>query len=241
MAEAHHAKLSRRALREPDEFQAFTGQAFAWIQANQSAVVGGLSAIGAVLALVIGMGWYSSHQADTAAARLDAAQSLYRARKFADAATEFQAVAAAYPRTPAGHIAALYRAHALLQQPDAQGAVTAYTEYLAGSPPTDYLRQEALTDLGRAQEAAGNASAALDAYRQAADIAGPFAAQAKLAQARLQEAAGNTTAATAIYTELAKSGDLDPDTRQRIAGRLPAGAVPAAEATPAPEPCADAE
>jgi tetratricopeptide (TPR) repeat protein len=241
MAEAHHVKMSRRELRQPDEFQAFTTQAVAWVQANQSAVVGGLSAVGAVLALVIGMGWYSSHQADTASARLDAAQSLYRGRKFADAATEFQAVAAAYPRTPAGRVAALYRGHALLQQPDAQGAVTAYTEYLAASPPADYLRQEALTDLGRAQEATGDTSAALDAYRQAAEIAGPFATQAKLAQARLQDAAGNAAAATALYTELAKSAGLDPDTRQRIAARLPAGAVPPTDTTATAEPTADGE
>jgi tetratricopeptide (TPR) repeat protein len=187
-----------------------------------------------VIALVVGFGWYSSRQADSAAARFDTAQALYQARKFSDAATEFQSIAAAYPRTPAGHLAALYRGHALLQQPDPQAAAMAYAEYLAGSPPADYLRQEALFDMGQAQEAAKNATAALDAYRQAAEITGPFATQAKVAQARLEESAGNAAAASTIYADLAKAPDLDPQTRQQLAGKLPAGSSTPAEAAPEP-------
>ncbi len=231
MAEADHIKLSRKDLREPDEFQALTAQATDWLRQNQSAVVGGVSALAAVVALVLGITWYSSRQAESAAARFQTAHLLYQTGKFADAATEFQAVAAAYPRAPMGRIAVLYRAHSLLQQPDAAAAALAYGEYLAGSPATEYLRQEALVGSGRAQEASKNDGAALDAYRQAADIAGPFHTQALSAEARLEDAGGNGEKAKTLYTELLKAPDLDAATRQAILAKLPPGQAPA-EATP---------
>lgn len=229
MAEANHFKLSRKDLREPDEFQHLTAQAGEWLRANQSAVVGGVAAALAVAALIFGYSWYGRRQASVAAVRFQAAAALFDAKKFADAATAFGEVASDYGRTPSGRLAALYRAHALAQQPDPAGAATAYGEYLASGPQADYLRQEALLGLARAQEAAGAAPAALDAYRQAAEISGPFRTQARLGLAHLEEAAGNADKARAIYTEVLNDPDLDPDTKQTIASKLP----PEARSTPA--------
>jgi len=108
-------------------------------------------------------------------------------------------------------------------------AVTAYNEYLAGSPATDYLRQEALIGLGRVQEAAKDNAAAMDAYGKAAETGGPFRTAAQLALARLEDAAGNTDKARALYVELLKAPDLDGDSRQYILTRLPPDAVPKAD------------
>jgi predicted negative regulator of RcsB-dependent stress response len=226
MAEANHFKLSRKDLREPDEFQHLTAQAGDWLRANQSAVVGALSAALAIGALILGYSWYTQRQAATAAVRFQSAAALLESKRFPQAATEFGDLAAEYGRTPSGRLAALYRAHALARQPDPAGAATAYGEYLASGPQTDYLRQEALLGLARAHEAGGDTPAALDAYRQAAEIAGPFRAQARLGLARLLEVTGDAEKARAVYAELLDDQTLDPETRQSVAAKVPPDARP---------------
>jgi tetratricopeptide (TPR) repeat protein len=151
---------------------------------------------------------------------------LFESRKFAEAATEFAAIASEYGSTPSGGLASLYRARALAAQPDPAAAATAYSEYLAGTPATDYLRQEALLGLGHAREAQSDPSGAMDTYRQAVDVGGPFGTPARLALARLEAAAGNGDKARALYVEILKAPDLDGETRQAIIGRLPPDAVP---------------
>jgi predicted negative regulator of RcsB-dependent stress response len=226
MAEAKHYKLHRKELRDPDVFQESTAQAVDWLRDNQTVVVAVVSAVVALGAVVMGIGWYSGRQAETASTRLASAESLFDAKKYAEAATEFAAVASEYPSTPSGRLAGLYKARALAAQPDAAAAVTAYNEYLAGSPATDYLRQEALLGLGRAQEAAKDNAAAMDSYGKAAEVGGPFKTGAQMALARLEDAAGNADKARALYVELLKAPDLDADGRQYILSRLPPDAVP---------------
>jgi tetratricopeptide (TPR) repeat protein len=235
MAEAKHYKLSRKDLREPDEFQAITSQTVDWLRANQSAVVGAVSTILAIGAVIVGVGWYSARQADAAAVKLQSAQALFEQKKFGDAATEFAAVTAAYPRTPSGRLATLYRAHALAEGSDPAAAAAAYGEYLATTPPTDYLRQQALLGMAHAQEAAKDTPAATETYQQAADIDGPFRTQAQLALARLAEASGASDKARTLYAEIMKAPDLDADTRQAIGAKLPASAAPTNEAAPGAE------
>jgi len=229
MAEAKHYKLHRKELRDPDVFQERTAQAVDWLRDNQTVVVSVVSAVVAIGAIVMGIGWYSGRQAQAASTRLAAAESLFDAKKYAEAATEFTAVASEYPSTPSGRLAGLYKARALAAQPDAAAAVTAYNEYLAGSPATDYLRQEALLGLGRAQEAAKNNTAAMESYGKAAEVGGPFKTAAQMALARLEDAAGNGDKARALYVELLKAPDLDADSREYVLNRVPPDAVPKAD------------
>jgi predicted negative regulator of RcsB-dependent stress response len=236
MAAANQYKVSRKALREPDEFQTLTTQAVDWARDNQSVVVSVVAGVVALAAVVVGVNWYSRRQADTAALQLQAAQGLFEAKKYAESAAEFASVTSTYPRTPSGRIAALYRAHALAEQPDPSAAATAYGEYLASSPATDYLRQEALLGLAHAKEATNDQEGARDAYRQATEIAGPFRTPAQLGLARLEEAAGHTEQARTLYTEALKAADLDADTRQAITARVPGAAAAAEAAAPAPDP-----
>jgi tetratricopeptide (TPR) repeat protein len=237
MAEADRIKLSRKALREPDEFQTVATQTADWLRANQPAVVGGASALLAVAAVVVGLNWYTARRADAAAVQLHTAQGLYAHGKYSDAAAAFQTLHAEYARTPSGRLAALYRAHALLRQPAPADAAIAYEEYLASSPAPDYLKQEALLGLGHAHELAENAGGALDAYREAGSIDGPFRTDAMLAAARLEDAAGHADKARELYTKLLALPNLDPDTRGVVLAKLPPGqSVPAAP----PQPSDDA-
>ena len=233
MATANHYKVSRKALRAPDEFQTLTTQAVDWARDNQSLVTSVVAGVVAIAAVVMGINWYSARQANAAAIQLQAAQGLFDAKNYAQAAAEFASVTTAYPRTPSGRIAALYRAHALAEQPDAAGAATAYAEYLATSPATDYLRQEALVGLAHAKEATNDLDGARDAYRQATEIVGPFRTPAQLGLARLEEAAGRSDQARTLYAEALKAPDIDGDTRQAIIARVP-GIAASTDAAPAP-------
>jgi predicted negative regulator of RcsB-dependent stress response len=238
MATANHYKVSRKALREPDEFQTLTTQAVDWARDNQNVVVSVIAAVVAIAAVVVGLNWYSQRQANAAAIQLQTAQGLFDAKNYAQAAAEFAAVTTAYPRTPSGRIAMLYRAHALADQPDAAAAATAYGEYLATSPATDYLKQESLVGLAHAKEATNDLDGARDAYRQATEIVGPFRTTAQLALARLEDAAGHGDQARALYAEVLKAPDLDDDTRQAIAARFP-GIAATSDVPPTAPPAKD--
>jgi hypothetical protein len=197
-------KINRKALREPDEFQTLTQQAGEWAQGHRNFLIGVGAAVLAITAVALSVSWYRSRQAAAAGAEFQAALNDFEAARFAPALEEFTAVGRDHPGTPFGPLSTLYRAHVLARQGDAAGAVTAYTEYLASSPTTEYLRQEALTGLGAAKEAAGDKAGASDAYGQAAAIDGPFRIEAQLATARLHELAGDPDKAREVYLAILK-------------------------------------
>jgi TolA-binding protein len=153
--------------------------------------------------------------------------------KFSDAARAFEDVSTTYPRAPFGRLAGLYRAHALARSGDQAGAATAYTEYLASSPDSEYLRQEALDGLGRAKEASGDRAGALEAYTQAGALPGPYRTDALLGAARLHDASGQGEKAREIYASLLKDVS-DPDTKALLTAKLP-GKMPATAPAAAPE------
>jgi tetratricopeptide (TPR) repeat protein len=229
---AKRIKLRRKDLRGPDEFETLTGQAVAWAEDHGrlvAAVVAGAVGIAAVSLMV---GYWRADRDRAAATAFQAAHETFTAARYPEAIDEFARVASDYPRAPYGRLAGLYRAHALARQGDAAAAATAYGEYLASSPPTDYLRQEALAGLGRAKEAAGDSAGAIEAYGQAGALEGPFRTDALLGAARLHEAASQPDRAREIYAGLLKDAS-DPDLRALLSTKVPAAA---AEATPALEP-----
>jgi tetratricopeptide (TPR) repeat protein len=201
---AARVKINRKALREPDEFQTLTQQAGEWARGHRNLLMGVGAAVLGITAVALGIGWYRSHQVAAAGTQFQAALNDFEGARFAPAVEEFTAVGRDYPGTSFGRLSTLYRGHALARQGDAAGAATAYTEYLASSPATDYLRQEALTGLGAVNEAAGDKAGALDVYGQAATIDGPFRIQAQLATARLHELAGEPDKAREVYLAILK-------------------------------------
>ena len=231
---AKRIKISRKALRQPDEFQSLTQRAADWAAAHAPLVVGACGALLAVLLAVVAVRWYESSQADAAALRFREAYATFETSKFDQAAEAFGAVSREYGRTPFGRLAGLYRAQALARQGDG-AAIAAYEEYIAASPAPEYLRQEALDGLGHAKEAGGDTAGALDTYTQAGELRGPFRTDALLAAARLHEAAGQRDKAQAIYAQLLKEGP-DPDVKALLLAKLPPGQAAAAESAEQAEP-----
>lgn len=244
MATSERVKIDRKALKQPDEFQTLTTQAAAWAEQHQTTLIA--VAIGlVVLALAAGgIGWWRARQAEAASIRFRAAHQAFEASRWTEAADGFASVRADYASTAYGRLAPLYRGHALARAGDAAGAATAYGEYLAAGPETEYLRQEALASLGRAREATGDAAGAREAFDEAAGMPGPFRVEARLGQARLAEAAGDAERARQIYGEMlaeAPAGPLRTFLEAKVpATGNPAGAPAANAAAPAPAPAAPA-
>src|ERR1051326_6852556 len=201
---AKRIKVRRRDLPKPDEFETPTGQAVDWAQGHRP-LVGGIVIAALVVAIVaLGVARWRSSRDEAAAAAFQLAHASFTDGKFSAAARPFEDVATTYPRAPFGRLAGLYRGHALARSGDSAGAVTVYGEYLATSPDSDYLRQEALDGLGRAKEASGDAAGALEAYTQASERPGPFRTDALLGAARVHDASGQPEKARAIYASLLK-------------------------------------
>ena len=217
---AKRMKVRRKDLRKPDEFETLTGQAVDWAQAHRPLVGGVVIAALVVAIIALGVGRWRSSRDEAAGAAFNLAHTSFTDGKFSDAARAFEDVATTYPRAPFGRVATLYRGHALARSGDAAGAATVYAEYLATSPDSDYLRQEALDGLGRAKEATGDSAGALEAYTQAGAFAGPYRTDALLGAARLQDASGQPEKAREIYASLLKDAS-DPDMKALLTAKLP--------------------
>jgi hypothetical protein len=218
-------RIDRKALRQPDEFHTLTSQATNWAGAHQMLLVGIAGAALVVAVVAFGVSRYRTSQNDAAAAQFRSAHETFAAGKFDEAGEAFATVASEHGDTAFGQLAALYRAHALARKNDASAAASAYGEYLAGSP-TGYLRQEALVGLGRAKEAGGDKTAALDAYVEAGALDGPYRTDALLSAARLHEGLGQGDKAQAIYAGLMKDAGDDTNLKSLLLAKLPGAPVP---------------
>jgi hypothetical protein len=226
---ARRIKLDRKSLREPDEFQAVTTQAAAWVQAHRPVLVAAAIGAAALVAVLGGLGWWRGSRADAAAVRFQSAYDDYKAARWAQAADAFAGLGRDYGSTPYGRLAALYEAHALARKPDAAAAAATYERYLSDGPETDYLKQEALLGLGLAREATGDAQGAQRALEEAAALAGPFTTDARLALARQLEGAGQADKAREQYLAVLKDSP-SASLREFLQGKVPPGDVPAAGA-----------
>jgi tetratricopeptide (TPR) repeat protein len=221
---AKRVRISRKSLRQPDEFQTLAGGALAWAEQHVRELLVGAALAVAIVAVVLAVGRYRAGREATAAAAFQAARGLLEGGKLAEAAQAFGDLRREYPTTSFGRLAALYQGHALARAGDTSGAATAYEEFLAGSPPAPYLRQEALDALGHVKEAAGDSAGALEAYTQAGALEGPFRADALLGAGRLEEAAGRTAEAQAIYRKLLAEAP-NPELQAFVRAKLPADAA----------------
>ncbi|HLK12029.1 MAG TPA: tetratricopeptide repeat protein [Candidatus Binatia bacterium] len=221
---AKRVRISRKSLRQPDEFQTIAGGAFTWAEQHVRELLTGVGVLVAIAVAAIAVGRYRASREAAAAYAFQSARAVLEAGKFKDAATAFADLRRDYGSTSFGRLAGLYAGHALARAGDLAGAATAYEEFLAGTPPADYLRQEALDSLGHVKEAGGDASGALDAYTRAGALDGPFRTDALLGAARLDEAAGKTAEAQELYRKLlaeASNGELQEFLRSKLPGDVP--------------------
>ncbi len=236
MARTEH-RLTRKDLRQPDEFQTLSRQALAFVETNRTAVIAALAAIIVLLLAIVAYRMISQSREASASAEYTEARGLLTNKKYGDAAIKFEDIATRYGGTSYGPLAVLERANALLLADQAADAVTAYEKFLQSSPPTDYLRQLAHTRLGYANEKLGKPADAERMFTTAASEPGPFAAEALLGAARNAEAGNETDKAKDLYSQLLEKYPTS-EYRDVASAHLTAlgGTLPAPKAAPGGAP-----
>lgn len=195
-------RLTRKDLRQPDEFQTLSRQALDFVDANRTAVMVALGAAIVLLLAIVTFRMISQSREAAASVAYSEARALLSDKKYADAASRFGDVATQYNGTNYGPLALLEQGNAFLLADQATEAAAAYESFLKTSPSTDYLRQLAHTRLGYAHEKLGKAAEAQRAFTTAASEKGPFTAEALFGAARNAEVADDGAKAKDLYGQL---------------------------------------
>src|ERR1700730_4893022 len=186
----HPHRLSRKELRQPDEFITFVEAAGDYIASNLKLVI--IGAVGLLALIVIGVGvrFYLSSQDRALAEAFYQAASAYDQKDYVHAQSQFAALAKAHPSSSLGRLARFYVANIYLTSQQPAKARDELQKYLAANDRPAF-REMALMQLGIANEELGDYTAARKAYEQAAAMKGPEQGRAELNVARLLGRAGD--------------------------------------------------
>jgi outer membrane protein assembly factor BamD (BamD/ComL family) len=224
-------RLTRKDLRQPDEFQTLTRQGLMFVEENRNAVIAVLAAIIVVLLAIVAYRMISQSREASASEAYTEARALLTDKKYGEAATKFDEIASRYGGTSYGPLALLERGNALLLADQAADAVTVYERFVQQAP-TDYLRQLGHTRLGYAQEKLGKPGEAQKSFATAASEGGPFGAEALFGAARNAELAGDAAAAKDFYVQLLEKHPTTEYTDVATAHLVALGGTPPAKGAP---------
>jgi tetratricopeptide (TPR) repeat protein len=233
------AELSRKDIKQPDQFQAVAGEAASWLTGHrrQSLVIGG--ALTVVVLVALAVTGYRERRSAGAAALLS---EIYRTAGGelsavplpgvpgpffpSDTARQKAVVLAAdklladYPGSTQAALAVLARGDALLRLGEFDAAAAAYQAFLAATGRTDSFRFSALEGLALAAEGKGDVAGALAGWARVAAEAPAQADRADLERARLLAASGKVDEAKALlaaFGENHKTSMLTGDAAERLA------------------------
>jgi tetratricopeptide (TPR) repeat protein len=206
-----HTRISRKDLKQPDEFVTLVDRAAVLFRENLDRVLLGAVATVVIFLIVFGLYFYHQHQSRlTAEAFYDAVGALER-KDYKAAERDFTQLAEEHPHATLGRLARFYSANAYLAESQPAKARDAIQTYLAdGAQPL--FRQLALTQLGVANEDLGEYRRAHDAYIEAAALDGPQKVRAQLGAARALVRMGDKQGAIAAYRRFI---DENPYARER--------------------------
>src|SRR5438309_6890153 len=150
----HHKKLTRKQLKQPDEFLTFIDDAREFLTQNLNQVLISAGVVAAAIAIVTATYYYERHRDTIASDRFYSAMSLLGEKRYKDAEDAFSKLAAAEPRREVGRLARFYSATAYLEENDLPHARDALIAYLAESRDPTFTNL-ALADLGVVYERMG--------------------------------------------------------------------------------------
>jgi predicted negative regulator of RcsB-dependent stress response len=208
---AHHPRrLSRKELRQPDEFVSFFDAAGDYLANNLLRVILGGVGLLAVIFVVVGARFYLDRQNRAAADAFYQAINALDRKDYPQAAAQFATLASDYPSTSLSRLAPFYVANAELAQNQSAKARVALQKYL-DVEDRPHFRELALMQLGVACEDSGDYAAARKSYEQAAALNGPEQRRAEMNLGRLQVRLGDKTAAIATYQRVLHENPYGPE------------------------------
>ncbi|HXZ87962.1 MAG TPA: tetratricopeptide repeat protein [Candidatus Binataceae bacterium] len=203
MATTTRRKLSRKELKQPDEFISFLDQTVDFVQHNVTRIILGAAGLVAIVALGFAFQFYSQHQERLAAADFYDAVGAVDRKDYKAAEQGFTQLADSRPHRTLGRLSRFYLASVYLDQGQPAKARDALTAYLDGDGPAPFT-QLALCQLGVANEDLGDFRKAREAYVRAAAIEGPERGRAELGSARMLAKLGDQKGAIAAYQAFLK-------------------------------------
>jgi predicted negative regulator of RcsB-dependent stress response len=203
-------KITRKELKQPDEFQTILETAGAFLELHIIEVLFAAGALIVIAAIVFGIYYYQAHRARAAAARFDQAMTEFHDGKYEAAERDLASLAADEPHRAVGRLAYLYLGNAYLRQKQPAKARDALQHYLS-EEKNPLFRGAALNDLAVTDEKLGDYKRAEEAYRQASDIEGPGQARAMLGMARMLQKQGKREDAIAVYRDFLARHPFAPE------------------------------
>jgi predicted negative regulator of RcsB-dependent stress response len=209
-----HHKISRKELKQPDEFQSFVANAQEFLRTNLRQVIVSASIVLAAGALAVGIYYYEIHRDNIAGDRFYSAIGELNNKNYKAAEADFQKLAQDEPGREVGKLARFYLGSAYFQDGQLDKARDALVAYVPDAKDNLFASM-AYEDLAVIYEKMGDLQKAQGAYAQAAAIPGPEQSRAQLQVARLMAAQGDKAGAINAYQNFMLSNPFSRD-RQTV-------------------------
>jgi predicted negative regulator of RcsB-dependent stress response len=219
-------RLSRKEVRQPDQFVSLSVQIAAWIKAHTVLLIYSIGVVAVAATLMTGWWTWQKHreqQADIA---------LYEATKFmrtpsanrSKAVEQLQKLVSDYRGTAAAALAYWHLGHLYFEGEDYPAALTAYRQTQQRLSKADQPLMAALVtlDVAYAQEASGACDPdAITGFETVLQLPAHWLrGEAYLGIGRCHEKTGASRKAVAIYERALSDRAIDEVTRQMISERL---------------------
>ena len=218
-------RLSRKELRQPDQFVSLSVQIVAWIKAHTVLLMYGIGVVVVAATLVTGWWAWQKHREQQAGI------ALYEATKFmrtpanrSKAVEQLQKLVSDYRGTAAAALAYWHLGHLYFEGENYPAALTAYKQAQQRWRKADQPLMVALVtlDVAYAQEASGACdSDAITSFEAVLQLPAHWLrGEAYLGVGRCHEKTGASRKAVAIYERALSDKALDEVSRQMISERL---------------------
>jgi predicted negative regulator of RcsB-dependent stress response len=221
-------RLSRKAIRQPDQFIFFSVQVIDWIKAHLRYLIYGALGMLVIAALLT---WWSAWQKHR---EQQAEMALYEATKLMNVTTvrpthrsqaieRFQKLVSDYGSTPAAAVAYWHLGHLYFEGGEYTAALAAYKQAQQRFTKSSQPLMLALVtlDVGYAQEASGACDQALTSFEAVLQLPAHWLrGEAYLGMGRCHESTGVPHKAVAIYERALSDGEVNEMARQAISEHL---------------------
>jgi predicted negative regulator of RcsB-dependent stress response len=219
-------RLSRKEIRQPDQFVSLSVQIAGWLKAHLSMLIYSVVALIVVATLITGWRAWQRHREQQATAALyEATKLIYtRSANRPQAVEQLQKLVHDYGSTDAAGLAYWHLGHLYFEGEDYPAALKAYrqTQQRLSKAAQPLMVALVTLDIAYAQEASGvcdpDAIASFESVLQLP--AHWLRGEAYLGIGRCHEQTGAPQKAAAIYERALSDKDISADTRQTISERL---------------------
>jgi tetratricopeptide (TPR) repeat protein len=195
---SQHRKLTRKDLKQPDEFESLLDNIGAFVVDNLQQVLVSLGIVAAVGAIAVGVYYYEGHRDAVAGDQFYTALNELKSANYKAAEQGFSKLADAEPGRRLGRLSRFYLANAYLGENNLPAARDTLAQFITEEHDPLYTNL-ALTNLGVVYERMGDYHKAANAYSQAAGVPGPEQQRAALSVARMLAKAGDKQGAISSY------------------------------------------